>query len=373
MAASTRRWRSILLTPNIMGKDGVSALSREMARALPQPSIILSLHDKSVAAERSPVEVEICGADGSRTSLIVDAIRESQSGGADLIIACSHLHLAPIAQLVKILGGAKHRPIVMLCGIEAWVPLRPLERWAFTRSDVVAISQHTVDQFKRANSAFRNAEIPVCHPGVAAVSAAAPRFGESMIALIVARMSAAERYKGHDALLEVWPRVLERHPEAVLAVAGDGDDRERLEAKARDLDIAGSVTFAGRIGDSALAGLYARCRFFVMPSRDEGFGLVFLEAMRAAKPCVCGTGAAAEIVEDGGTGFVIDPASREALLSAILRLYDDPEMCRRLGDAGRAKFLSEFTDRHFQARFSRIITHDTPAPQNPTSAMVSVL
>ena len=368
-----KRWRSILLTPNVLGKDGVSALSREMARALPQPAVIVSLHDKSVSEERSPVELEVRGADGSRLTFLVSAIRASRAGRHDLTIACSHLHLAPAARLVQLLAGAAPRPIVVLCGIEAWVPLRALERWALKGSDLAAISQHTADRFKEANADFRDAVVSVCHPGVAAVSAAAPRFGESPIALIVARMSAAERYKGHDALLEIWPRVLERHPEAVLAVVGDGDDRIRLEEKAKDLDLHGAVTFAGRVGDSALAGLYARCRFFVMPSRDEGFGLVFLEAMRAAKPCICATGAAAEIVENGATGIVIDPGDSSALLAAILQLYDDSAMCKRLGDAGRARFLSEFTDRHFQARFARLIAHEPSARRNSTSAIASVL
>ena len=355
-----RYWRSILLTPNLLGKDGVSALSREMARALPQPALILSLHDKSVKAERSPVEREIRGAGGSRFDFLITAVRASQDAGEDLIIACSHLHLAPIARLVKFAAGAAARPIVMLCGIEAWVPLRPLESWALKGSDLAAISQHTVDRFRYANSAFRHVEVGVCHPGVAAVSAAAFRFGESPMALIVARMSSAERYKGHDALLEIWPRVVERHPNAVLAIAGDGDDRARLEAKSKDLNVQGSVTFAGRIGDSALAGLYARSRFFVMPSRDEGFGLVFLEAMRAAKACIGGTGAAAEIIDAGVTGMVVDPDNRSELLAAILRMYDEPDTCRRFGEAARARFLAEFTDRHFQARFARVIAHQPP-------------
>jgi phosphatidylinositol alpha-1,6-mannosyltransferase len=366
------RWRSILLTPNVLGKDGVSALSREMARALPQPTLILSLHDKSIAAARSPVELEVLGANSSRLSFLTSAIRASHDGGADLTIACSHLHLAPIARMVRFLSGAKARPILMLCGIEAWVPLRAHENWALQGCDIASISQHTSYRFKYANSRFRTTPISICHPGVAAVSAAAPHFGESPIALIVARMSAAERYKGHDALLDVWPNVLTRHPEAVLAIVGDGDDRPRLEEKAKELGIQSAVTFAGRIGDSALAGLYARCRFFVMPSRDEGFGLVFLEAMRAAKPCIGGEGAAAEIIENGRTGIVIDSVNQGELLTAILRLYGDSELCRQYGDAGRSRFLAEFTDRHFQARFARLIARDTPAPEKK-SAMASVL
>jgi len=362
------RWRSILLAPNVLGKDGVSALSREMARALPSPALVLSLHDTSVAAEQSPIGIDVRGARGSRAAFLLSAARAARQSGGELTVACSHLHLAPIAKALTLLAGSGSRPIVVLCGIEAWVPLRRIERWALQSSDRAAISQHTVDRFKAANPGLRLLDIAVCHPGLA-VAPAAPA-PESSIALIVARMSASERYKGHDALLDVWPQVLQRHPGAVLAVAGDGDDRPRFEAKARELRIEHAVTFAGRIGDQALAGLYARCRFFVMPSRDEGFGLVFLEAMRAGKPCIAGGGAASEIVEHGVTGVIVESGSRSELLSAVLRLYDEPETCARFGRSGRERFLSEFTDRQFHARLVRLFGHDASSGK-PVPASVS--
>ena len=128
-------------------------------------------------------------------------------------------------------------------------------------------------------------------------------------ALIVARMSAAERYKGHDALLDLWPGVLARRPDARLVVAGDGDDRPRLESRARSLGLSHAVSFAGRVSDARLNELYDECRFLVMPSRDEGFGLVFLEAMRAGKPCIGARGAAEEIIEHNVTGLIVDPGN----------------------------------------------------------------
>lgn len=346
-------WRSILLTPNVLGKDGVSALSREMARALPSPAVIVSLHDRSMSADQSPFGVEIRGASGSRVALVVAAARAGRQAAGGAAIACSHLHLAPVAKLAARLAGGTSRPTIVLCGIEAWVPLRHLEHWALASSRLAAISRHTVDRFKEANPAFAAVDVAVCHPGLPRAIQPQPR--PSSMALIVARMSSTERYKGHDALLDIWPRVVARHPDAVLAIAGDGDDRPRLEAKSRELAMEGSVTFAGRVSDDALAALYARCRFFVMPSRDEGFGLVFLEAMRAGKPCIGGAGAAAEIIEDGITGFVVDPKDREELLGAILRLYDEPDTCAQLGTAGRDRFLGEFTDCHFRTRFARLL------------------
>ncbi len=345
-------WHSILLTPNVLGKDGVSALSREMARALPAPAVIVSLHDDSRSAELSPIGIEVRGANGSRAAFVGTALNTARHAGPDAAVVCSHLHLSAVAKGVSVLSGAA-RPTVMLCGIEAWTPLRRLERWALASSEVAAISQHTVDRFKAVNPALAHLDVHVCHPGLAATGT--PALGLSSMALIVARMSSSERYKGHDALLAMWPRVVARHPEAVLVVAGDGDDRPRLEALARELGVGRSVNFVGAVSDKALATLYEQCRFFVMPSRDEGFGLVFLEAMRAGKACIGGAGAAAEIIEHGVTGFVVNPSSQADIEVAVQLLYDDPGMCARYGGGGRERFMSMFTDRHFQTRFAQIV------------------
>jgi len=352
-------WRSVLLTPNVLGKDGVSALSREMACALPSPCLILSLHDTSCSARRSPLGIEVRGARGSRIGFLAAAASAVRRTGSETVVSCSHLHLAPIARLLALVSGCTEPPSVVLCGIEAWVPLRRFERWALATSDLVAISQHTVARFKAANPAFSARDVVVCHPGLAARAVAPER--ESMTALIVARMSAAERYKGHDALLDIWPRVVARHPDAVLMIAGDGDDRSRLEARARERHIDHAVRFIGRVNDDDLAAMYDRCRFFVMPSRDEGFGLVFLEAMRSGKACVGGAGAAAEIIDHGVTGFIVPPENLDSLAEAVDRLYADAALCARFGAAGRERFLSAFTDHHFQTRFAHVIARHTQA------------
>jgi len=353
-------WRSILLTPNVLGRDGVSALSREIARALPPPALVVSLHDPPTGADQSPVGVEILGARGRRAAFIAAVIGLMRRTSPSTAIVCSHLHLSPAAKLLAWRGG---RPAVVLCGIEAWVPVRMLERWALSTSEVTAISQHTIDRFRAANPELRALEVGLCHPGLPSTRAAAASTPSiaSHAALIVARMSASERYKGHDVLLDVWPRLRERHPEAVLVVAGEGDDRERLQARARDLGLEHAVRFTGSVSDETLAAMYEQCRFFVMPSRDEGFGLVFLEAMRAGKPCIGGTGAAAEIIEHGVTGFVVDPGHPRDLEAALVRLYDEPAACAQMGAAGRERFLSRFTDRHFRARFARVIARSGPA------------
>jgi phosphatidyl-myo-inositol dimannoside synthase len=353
--------RSILLTPNLHGKDGVSALSREVSCALPAPSLVLSLHD-SAAGGDSSVDRGVRGAGGSRVRFLADVARAMPRVTPDTVVVCSHLHLAPAARALAWRG---ERATIVLCGIEAWVRVRPAERWAIAGGEVVAISQHTVDRFKAANPALASTDVIVCHPGLPAQSSSrvamttAFEFSTCPTALIVARMSAAEQYKGHDALLDVWPHLLSRHPDAVLAIAGDGDDRTRLEARAAGLGITRAVRFLGRVDDDRLDELYRGCRLFVMPSRDEGFGLVFLEAMRAGKPCIGGRGAASEIIEHGVSGLIVDPDSRPELTAALERLYSEPDTCRQFGAAGRDRFQSAFTNDCFQTRFRKAMGRRT--------------
>ncbi len=167
-------------------------------------------------------------------------------------------------------------------------------------------------------------------------------------ALIVGRMAASERYKGHDLLVEVWPRLLAEVPDARLVVAGAGDDRARLEARAASLG--SSIRFVGRVTEAGLDVLYRDCAFFVMPSTEEGFGLVFLEAMRAGRACVGAVGSASELIEDGVSGYVVDPSDPEALLKALVWLVQDPVLARRMGEAGRARCEREFNEEAFAAR-----------------------
>ena len=153
-------------------------------------------------------------------------------------------------------------------------------------------------------------------------------------------MASGERYKGHDQILEALPRV----PGARLVVAGDGDDRPRLEARAADLGCEERVTFTGFVSEATLAELYRRAAVFVMPSLGEGFGLVYLEAMRAGKPCVAARGSAAdEVVADGETGFLVDRDDPEELASVLDRLLASPDLARRMGEAGRRRWREQFS------------------------------
>src|SRR5262245_42823625 len=331
---------SVLITPNIFGADGISRLSRQFAVLLPAPTVVVSLHD----ASSPPIDglPPVHGAGGHRARFVAQAVAASRRTAAETIVVCVHVHLAPVA---RVAAWRARPPVFVLCGIESWTPLRPAQAWALRGGDVIAISHHTAARFKAANPDFAGTAVEVCHPGLPDVAAAGDGGSStSDTALIVGRMAANENYQGHDLLLSIWPEVRRRHPAARLCIVGDGDDRPRLEARARGLGLGDAVTFTGRVSDAELERLYRSSAFCVMPSRDEGFGLVFLEAMRAGRACVGASGAAAEIIAHGDTGYIVAPDDAEGLTRAIATLFADPLARGRMGAAGRARFTSDFTD-----------------------------
>ena len=175
-------------------------------------------------------------------------------------------------------------------------------------------------------------------------------------ALIVGRLSLAERYKGHDQLIEDWPGVSAAVPGAQLVVVGTGDDELRLREKAAAVGAADDVLFCGRVSDSTLAELYSRTRVFAMPSRGEGFGIVYLEAMRAGRPCIAGADdGAQDVVVNGETGMLVRQHDRGAVRAAVVGLLSDTGKAAELGEAGRRRYQAFFTFQHFRDRLAVIL------------------
>jgi phosphatidylinositol alpha-1,6-mannosyltransferase len=251
--------------------------------------------------------------------------------------------------------------LVPMYGIEVWRPLEWDRRRALAGATArFAISNHTLERARRfcpdlAGTAILPLALEDRLAEGAVDAALIGRTGRGFL-LIVGRMDATERYKGHDQLLEALPRLLDLCPGARLVVAGEGDDRRRLEEKAAYLGVGPAVVFAGFTSEATLAELYRRCAVFVMPSRGEGFGLVYLEAMRAARPVLAAPRTAAEeIVEHGRTGLLVDPDDRETLSKSLARLLRDAGAARRMGWAGRERWEREFGLDRFRERLEPLL------------------
>ena len=123
--------------------------------------------------------------------------------------------------------------------------------------------------------------------------------------------------------------------DAVLKVVGTGPELARLERRARELGLGERVAFLGHVSFERLAAEYRSADVFCLPSRQEGFGIVFLEAMAAGLPVVAARAAAVpEVVEDGVCGILVPPGDADALSAALDRLLEDTDARRRFGSAG---------------------------------------
>jgi glycosyltransferase involved in cell wall biosynthesis len=169
--------------------------------------------------------------------------------------------------------------------------------------------------------------------------------------LTVGRIDAAEGYKGHRETLTVLPSLQRRFPNLQYDIAGDGDGRADLERLASRLGLNGSVHFHGIVSEATLASLYGGADVFVMPSRGEGFGLVFLEAMAHGLPVVAGNDdAAGEVVRDGETGVLVDPSSSDDLEAAIADILTDSRRRAAMSAAARSRVCTVFSYEHFRTR-----------------------
>ena len=171
--------------------------------------------------------------------------------------------------------------------------------------------------------------------------------------LSVSRLWSTENMKGVDHTIRAFAKLATAHPGAHYRIVGKGDDKQRLQRLAVSLGVGHRVTFEQDLSDEELAARYRRCAAFVLPSGQEGFGIVFLEAMRFAKACVGGDhGGTPEVIVDGETGYLV-PFGDEAALAAVLgRLLAAPELRRELGRAGYARLIEQFTFEKFRERLA---------------------
>jgi phosphatidyl-myo-inositol dimannoside synthase len=157
-----------------------------------------------------------------------------------------------------------------------------------------------------------------------------------------------QRRKGHDAAIEAMARLRDHTPNLRYVIAGDGEERQRLEQLVHQHALGDRVFFAGVVPERELSAFYAACDVFLLPNRIddgdiEGFGIVFLEAAATGKPTIGGnSGGVPEAVEHEATGLLVD-GSPDAIAAAIRELAGSPSLRQAMGAAGRARVCSTFT------------------------------
>jgi phosphatidyl-myo-inositol dimannoside synthase len=244
------------------------------------------------------------------------------------IVFCGHVFMAPLAVLLARLLGARYW--LQAHGTDIWNDRRDSVRRAIEVADqVTTVSRGTrqrllgwVDLAPERVRVLPNTVDERFVPGPASPALRERlKLGSGPVLLTVGRLAASERYKGHELVFAVLPALRARFPDLVHVVAGDGDDRARLEGRAAELVGASAVRFLGYVPDEELPDLYRLADLFVMPSAEEGFGIVYLEAAACGLRVIGGAGGGSgDAVPDGRVGELVDPADLAGLAEAVTRL-----------------------------------------------------
>ncbi len=232
------------------------------------------------------------------------------SAGVERVI-CGHLGQLPVAWAARRL-----RPrldyILVAHGIEVWRPYSWIERMALRDARrILCVSDHTRREMQGriALPESRFAVVPNALDPYLLVSLTdrtVPPGAMDPVILTVARLDDAERYKGVDHLISAMPAIRQALPATRLRVIGSGSDLPRLQGLAAGLGLGDVVQFAGGVDDDRLREAYQACTLFALPSRSEGFGIVFLEAMAQGKPCLGARAAATPEVIDEASGVLVE-------------------------------------------------------------------
>ena len=284
--------------------------------------------------------------------------RVAEDVGADFLVVDPAFPLGLAAPAVGLPFG------VVLHGAEVTIPGRlPLTKPALAAvlgraRFAVCAGGYPADEAKRA-AGRRMPPVVDVPPGVdtarfvpfdaARRAEARKALGLPVDALVVTSVSRLVPRKGMDVLVEAAAALAPTFPSLVVAIGGEGRDRQRLEARATALHA--PVRFLGRVADESLPVLYGAADVFAMACRNrwwgleqEGFGIVFLEAAATGVAQVAGrSGGAGEAVEDGVTGLVVDdPDDPGALARALRHLLADPGLRLRMGHAARDRAEKSF-------------------------------
>ena len=279
----------------------------------------------------------------------------------------SHMGLARVERFVPRRWGTPYG--IFLHGIECWDPLPESDREILRRASLrVANSSYTARRTTEANPGI--GDVLVCplalpHSLVVSPDPGGREFPSRPTVLVVGRLSAGERYKGHEQLIRLWPDVVSRVPEAQLVIVGEGDDAPRLQTLAGETSAAASIQFKGFLSRVELDREYSGATLFALPSRGEGFGVVYLEAMAHGLPCLGSIhDAAPEVIVRGETGELVDPDDSEAMTRAICGLLENPLRAAEMGAAGRTRVLTTFSYEHFRGRIATMLRAAFPAGPN---------
>jgi len=353
----------ILVTDAYGGRGGIAQFNRDMIHAISQHEDVheIVVLPRLIFGSTGTLPKNLTFVDnaaGSRFRYLFSLLRLFAGNKAFDGVICGHINLLPMATLAA--SRFKAPLILTIHGIEIWQkPSRKLASLCVNKIDaVVSVSTFSKNRFLKWSrySPDQIKIVPNCvelsrfGPGPKPVELVEQYMlrGKTVI-MTLGRLSKG-RLKGTDAVLRIFPSLVNECANLVYLIAGDGDARSYLEELTQSLGLSEHVIFTGYLSEADKIDHYRLADAFVMPGRAEGFGIVYLEALACGIPVVASIkDASREAVRDGLLGQTVDPDDPEDLKRGILWALQ--EKSRRVPDG-----LDYFSVQNFQTRWHRVLS-----------------
>lgn len=328
-----------------LGNGGIADVTRLSASALAARGDTRALACME-ASDFTSEGVLVLGFGGARARFLASLVWQARRARHVLF------DFAGTARAQPLLIGSRARSALWVHGCEAWRDPPAKYVNAIRRADLLLVnSLHTR---ARAAAAIGNSrEVKICALATASDESPAeigPSDGPPVV-LLLGRIDEALA-KGHDLLIDIWPKIAEAVPGARLVFAGGGTKVEAVRALAAASPAAQSIDVLGHVAQAELDALWRRASLFAMPGFEEGFGLVYAEAMRRGLPVIASReDAGQEVNEDGVTGYNISLRARGQMTDAIVSLLRERDRARAMGLAGNARWARLYRRSRFNERF----------------------
>lgn len=247
----------------------------------------------------------------------------------DLIIA-THLNFTVVAYYLKRLLGIPY--ITIAHGVEAWNINSLGKQKALQYADkILAVSNYTRERLltEQKLDPSKVSLLPNTFDSDRFTIQPKPNYlleryrltPKQPIILTVNRLSSQESYRGYDRIIEALPQIKKYLPDVHYIIVGKGDDLDRLQQSIKEQNLQDCVTLAGFISDAELPAYYQLCDLFAMPSKLEGFGIVYLEALASGKPVLGGNqDGAIDALCHGELGVLVNPDDVQEIASKIIAI-----------------------------------------------------
>lgn len=245
------------------------------------------------------------------------------------VIFCSHINFAPCCYFLKKISNKNY--LILTYGIEIWNLKENLKIKALKEAKIIAaISNFTKNKIIQKFPEFQNKIFMLPNPingkefNPQKKSLKLLRkhgLTDEKIILTIARLLKSESYKGYDKTIEALPKIIKEIPKSKYVLAGAGDDAPRIKKLINDLNLDNYVIMPGFIPEEELMDYYNLADVFAMPSKGEGFGFVFLEALACGKPVIAGNkDGSVDAVLGGELGILIDPDNTNEIAESIIKI-----------------------------------------------------